>query len=154
MDSITKESLKIICLLVCLLLMPSIGVHAAEQTEVGIGKLKLCCDQGSEFTSRILDLWAYQHQVKLLFSRPGKPTDNAFIESFNGTLRRECLNTQWFLSLAEAQAQLQVWREEYNVSRPHRALHDQTPEEFANNHANKDRVKEVKPVIKLALQLA
>ena len=115
---------------------------------------RLCCDQGSEFTSRILDLWAFQHQVKLLFSRPGKPTDNAFIESFNGTLRRECLNTQWFLSVAEAQAQLQAWRDEYNVSRPHRALHDQTPTEFANNHAEKDRVEEVKPVRKLALQLA
>ena len=115
---------------------------------------QLRCDQGSEFTSRILDLWAYQHQVKILFSRPGKPTDNAFIESFNGTLRRECLNTQWFLSLAEAQAQLQAWRTEYNLSRPQRALQDQTPEEFANNHAEKDRVEEVKPVRKLALQLA
>jgi len=64
---------------------------------------KLCCDNGSEFTSQIVDLWAYQHQVKLDFSRPGKPTDNAYIESFNGTLRRECLNAKWFLSLTDAQ---------------------------------------------------
>ena len=115
---------------------------------------RLCCDQGSEFTSRILDLWAYQHQVKVCFSRPGKPTDNAFIESFNGTLRRECLNTQWFLTVKEAQDQLNTWREEYNVSRPHRALHDQTPVEFANDHAEKDRIEAVNPVRKLALHLA
>ena len=114
----------------------------------------ICCDNGSEFTSRILDLWAYQHGVKLLFSPPGKPTDNAYIESFNGTLRRECLNTQWFTTLTEAQHQLEGWRQEYNVSRPHRALQDQTPAEFANNHRAKGRFEEVKPVRKLALQLA
>ena len=66
---------------------------------------KLCCDNGSEFTSQLVDLWAYQHQVNLDFSRPGKPTDNAYIESFNRTLRRECLNTQWFLALTDAQQQ-------------------------------------------------
>ena len=66
----------------------------------------LRCDNGSEFRSQILDLWAYQHQVKLDFSRPGKPTDNAYLDSFNGTLRRECLNTQWFVSLTDAQQQL------------------------------------------------
>ena len=68
----------------------------------------LRCDNGSgsEFPSQILDLWAYQHQVKLDFSRPGKPTDNAYLDSFNGTLRRECLNTQWFVSLTDAQQQL------------------------------------------------
>ncbi|MCG8607499.1 IS3 family transposase, partial [bacterium] len=114
---------------------------------------KLCCDNGSEFTSQILDLWAYQHQVKLDFSRPGKPTDNAYIESFNGTLRRECLNVQWFLSLPDAQQQLERWRHEYNVSRPHRALHDQTPLEFARNHAEKDTLEKIKSASKLALQL-
>ena len=115
---------------------------------------KLLCDNGSEFTSQILDLWAYQHQVKLDFSRPGKPTDNAYIESFNGTLRRECLNTRWFLSLVDAQQQLDAWREEYNVRRPHRALQDRTPLEFANNHEEKDTIEEVKPARALALQLA
>ena len=115
---------------------------------------KLCCDNGSEFTSQLVDLWAYQHQVKLDFSRPGKPTDNAYIESFNGTLRRECLNTQWFLSLTDAQQQLDRWREEYNVSRPHRALNDQTPTEFASNYAAMAGVEEVKPANELALQLA
>lgn len=115
---------------------------------------RLFCDNGSELTSRIVDLWAYQHRVKLDYSRPGKPTDNAYIESFNGTLRRECLNTQWFLSIEEAQDQLNTWRDEYNVSRPHRALQDQTPVEFANNHRAKERIEEVNPVRKLALQLA
>ena len=115
---------------------------------------KLCCDNGSEFTSQLVDLWAYQHQVKLDFSRPGKPTDNAYIESFNGTLRRECLNTQWFLSLTDAQQQFNRWREEYNVSRPHRALNDQTPTEFASNYAAREGVEEVKTANELALQLA
>jgi len=63
-------------------------------------------DQGSEFVSRDLDLWAYQHNVVLDFSRPGKPTDNAFIEAFNGRLRAECLNAHWFLTLADAQEKL------------------------------------------------
>ena len=115
---------------------------------------KLFCDNGSEFTSQILDLWAYQHQVKLDFSRPGNPTDNAYIESFNGTLRRECLNTQWFVSLEDAQQQLNAWRQEYNASRPHRALQDRTPAEFAKRHAENDMIKEIKPARELTLQLA
>jgi putative transposase len=60
----------------------------------------LFCDNGSEFTSQVMDLWAYHHKVEIAFSRPGKPTDNAFVESFNGTLRDECLNVHWFTSLA------------------------------------------------------
>ena len=63
-------------------------------------------DQGSEFISRDMDLWAYRHGVTLDFSRPGKPTDNAFIEAFNGRLRAECLNAHWFLSLADAAEKL------------------------------------------------
>ena len=68
--------------------------------------------------SRDLDLWAYQRGVTLDFSRPGKPTDNAFIESFNGRFRAECLNTHWFLSLADAQKKLEDWRKYYNEERP------------------------------------
>jgi len=79
---------------------------------------------GSEFTSQIMDLWAYQNGVKIDFSRPGKPTDNAYIETFNGTLRAECLDTHWFTTLAEAQQSIEAWRQEYNESRPHRALGD------------------------------
>lgn len=115
---------------------------------------RLSCDSGSEFTSHLVDLWAYQHQVKLDFSRPGKPTDNAHIESCNGTLRRECLNAQWFQTLADAQTQLDRWRQEYNVSRPHRALQNQTPHEFARNHAATDRIEEVNKANERTLQLA
>jgi len=88
-------------------------------------------DNGPEFISRSLDLWAYFNGVKLDFSRPGKPTDNAFIESFNGRLRVECLNQHWFLSLDEARAVTEAWRDDYNRVRPHGALGNQTPSEFA-----------------------
>ena len=84
-------------------------------------------DQGSEFVSRDLDLWAYQNHVTLDFSRPGKPTDNAFIEAFNGRLRAECLNTHWFLSLADAREKLECWRRDYNEVRPHGAIGNKTP---------------------------
>ena len=88
-------------------------------------------DNGPEFISRSLDLWAYWNKVKLDFSRPGKPTDNAFIESFNGTVREECLNQHWFLTLDEAQEKLESWREDYNTDRPHSSLGNLTPQEFA-----------------------
>ena len=96
---------------------------------------RLLCDNGSEFCSQIVDLWAYQHHVRIDFSRPGTPTDNAHVESFNATLRRECLNAYWFESLHEAKERIEAWRREYNESRPHRALQDRTPEEFARTHA-------------------
>ena len=84
-------------------------------------------DQGSEFVSRDLDLWAYQKGVTLDFSRPGKPTDNAFIESFNGKLRGECLNAHWFMSLDDARLKLEAWRRDYNEVRPHSALGQKAP---------------------------
>ena len=84
-------------------------------------------DQGTEFVSRDLDLWAYQRGVTLDFSRPGKPTDNAFIEAFNGRFRAECLNAHWFLSLADAQEKLEDWRKDYNEQRPHGAIGQKTP---------------------------
>ncbi len=90
-------------------------------------------DNGPEFISRSLDLWAYWNGVKLDFSRPGKPTDNAFIESFNGKLRQECLNQHWFLSLEDAQQKMDSWRREYNRERPHSALGNRTPSEFASS---------------------
>jgi transposase InsO family protein len=91
----------------------------------------LFCDNGGEFSGRILDLWAYHHRVRIDFSRPVKPTDNAYVESFNGRLREECLNTHWFESINEAKQQIEAWRRDYNESRPHMALGERTPEEFA-----------------------
>jgi len=88
-------------------------------------------DNGPEFVSRALDQWAYLHQVTLDFSRPGKPTDNALVESFNGRLRDECLNTNWFLSLDDARCKIEAWREHYNQSRPHTSLGFVPPSVFA-----------------------
>ena len=85
-------------------------------------------DNGSEFISRALDKWAYGHGVKLDFSRPGKPTDNAFIESFNGSFRDECLNLHWFLDLEDARQKIETWRRDYNEFRPHSSLGGQTPQ--------------------------
>ena len=84
-------------------------------------------DQGSEFISRELDLWAYMKGVTLDFSRPGKPTDNAFIESFNGKFRAECLNAHWFMSLDDAVRKCEAWRRDYNEVRPHSAIGDKPP---------------------------
>lgn len=88
-------------------------------------------DNGSEFISKVMDKWACERSVKLDFSRPGKPTDNANVESFNGRLRQECLNENWFMSLEDAQANISAWRTYNNESRPHSALDWTTPEEFA-----------------------
>lgn len=88
-------------------------------------------DNGGEFISKSLDKWAYENQVALAFSRPGKPTDNAYIESFNGSFRDECLNVHWFLSLDDAKMKAEDWRQDYNNSRPHSALNNLAPAEFA-----------------------
>jgi len=90
-------------------------------------------DQGSEFVSRDLDLWAYQRGVTLDFSRPGKPTDNAFIEAFNSRFRAECLNAHWFLSLADAREKMEDWRKYYNEERPHGAIGQKTPMMLLNH---------------------
>ncbi len=89
-------------------------------------------DNGSEFISRDLDLWAYQKDVILDFSRPGKPTDNAFIESFNGKFRQECLNAHWFMSLDDARLKMEEWREDYNNVRPHSAIGNKPPVTLIN----------------------
>jgi putative transposase len=87
-------------------------------------------DNGPEFTGKAVDSWAYQHKVKLDFIRPGRPVENAFIESFNGRFRDECLNEHWFLDLQDAREKVGVWRLDYNTLRPHSSLGDLTPEEF------------------------
>jgi putative transposase len=88
-------------------------------------------DNGSEFISKVMDRWAYDNGVKLSFSRPGKPVDNAFIESFNGSFRDECLNVNWFMSIEDAKEKIESWRRDYNGFRPHSSLDDMTPDEFA-----------------------
>lgn len=88
------------------------------------------CDQGTEFTSMAMDLWAYANQVALLFSRPGTPGDNARNEAFNGLVRRECLTHHYFLDLREAAAVLHSWKEDYNNERPHGSLGKLTPAQY------------------------
>jgi putative transposase len=88
-------------------------------------------DNGPEFISQALDQWAFANGVKLHFIEPGKPVQNAFIESFNGKFRDECLNQNWFVSLAEARQLIQAWRVDYNTARPHSSLGYRTPAEFA-----------------------
>jgi putative transposase len=88
-------------------------------------------DHGPEFEGQVLDAWAYSTNVQLSFIRPGKPNENAYIESFNGKFRDECLNEHWFITMAQARRSIENWRIEYNTERPHSSLGDMTPEEFA-----------------------
>ncbi len=103
-------------------------VQALERVcnEVGYPKA-IRVDQGLEFVSRDLDLWAYQDDVVLDSSRPGKPTDNAFIEAFNGLLRAECLNTHWFVRMADPREKLEAWGRDFNEIRPHGAIGNNVP---------------------------
>lgn len=94
-------------------------------------------DNGPEFISKAMDAWAYQRQINLQFSRPGKPVDNRFIESFNGRLRDECLNDNWFMSMSHARDVVETWRIDYNEIRPHSSLNDLTPKEFVNKEQEK-----------------
>lgn len=96
----------------------------------------LILDNGPEFAGTALDAWAAQHGVSLRFIQPGKPVQNAFIESFNGKFRDECLNEHWFVTLQEAQLVIEAWRREYNEERTHSAIGDVTPQEFILNPQN------------------
>lgn len=91
----------------------------------------LVMDNGPEFAGQALDVWAYEQGVKLHFIEPGKPVQNAFIESFNGRMRDECLNEHWFINLREARETIEAWRRDYNEVRPHTALGNRTPQEFS-----------------------
>jgi putative transposase len=99
-------------------------------------------DNGPELTSRALDQWAYQRSVQLRFIDPGKPVQNAFVESFNSRLRDECLNEHWFLSLADARHLVETWRIDYNQTRPHSSLGNISPEQFRKNLQTKPIVAE------------
>ena len=105
----------------------------------------LFADNGAELTGQLVDLWAYHHGTRIDFSRPGKPTDNAFIETFNGTLRDECLNIHWFGSIVEAKRLIEAWRIEYNESRPHMALGNKTPSEYCSNIIPLPQAEGLKP---------
>lgn len=94
-------------------------------------------DNGPEFAGKSLDEWAYRKGVKLNFIQPGKPVQNAYVESFNGKLRDECLNESWFKTLDEARTIIENWRIDYNRVRPHSSLDDLTPEEYAERHKTK-----------------
>ena len=132
MDSYTRE---------CLAIHVDRSIQGADVVSV-LEKLKttrgvpeyIRVDNGPEFISKALDLWAYQEGVRLHFSRPGKPTDNAMIESFNGSYRNECLQTNWFLSVEDARIKIEKWWIDYNAFRPHSSLKNKTPTEFAEEH--------------------
>ena len=102
----------------------------------------LILDNGPEFAGTALDAWAAQHGVHLHFIQPGKPVQNAFIESFNGKFRDECLNEHWFLTLQEAQRVIEAWRREYNEERTHSTIGDVTPQEFITNYHNGTHLQE------------
>jgi len=97
---------------------------------------RIHCDNGPEFVSLHLDQWAYWMHVKLAFSRPGRPSDNAFCESFNNRVRQELLNPNWFSSLDDARRKAAAWRIDYNTNHPHSSLGDLAPEEFAKRVTN------------------
>jgi putative transposase len=100
----------------------------------GVVPRRIQVDNGSEFISKALDRWAYENGVTLDFSRPGKPTDNPFIESFNGSFRDECLNTNWFLSIEDAKEKIAAFKHDYNSFRPHSALGGRTPNQVLEEH--------------------
>ncbi len=118
----------------CLALRPATGFSGAAVANVLADVAeqrslpqRIQVDNGTEFTSKALDAWAYWNKLKLDFSRPGKPGDNAHIEAFNSLVRRECLSQHWFRSLEEADSILGAWKEEYNNDRPHGSLRQMTP---------------------------
>ncbi|WP_155688209.1 IS3 family transposase, partial [Burkholderia stagnalis] len=96
-------------------------------------------DNGPEFAGKVLDAWAYEAGVTLSFIRPGKPVENAYIESFNGRFRDECLNEHWFVSMRHAKQLIEEWRIEYNTERPHSSLGYLTPAQFARAHDAKQQ---------------
>jgi putative transposase len=112
--------------------LPSVAVIAALDAVIAQRgqPTRLSLDNGSEFRSRAFDAWAADRGIELCFIQPGKPVQNAFIESFNGNLRAECLYQHWVLSLRDAQFHVERWRREYNTDRPHQQCFPLTPAEY------------------------
>ena len=134
-DTYTKESLRIE-------VDTSIRGERVAEILSQVGALRglpdnIIVDNGPEFISNAMDAWAYERGVKLHFIRPGKPVDNAYIESFNGRFRDECLNQHWFMSLSHARTVIEEWRNDYNLQRPHTSLKGLTPYEFAGLAENR-----------------
>jgi putative transposase len=114
------------------------------QASIGLPEV-IVVDNGPECAGRTLEAWAYAHHVTLRFIRPGKPIENADVESFNGKFRDDCLNEHWFVSLADAQLIIEAWRVDYNTVRPHSSLDGVTPEEFARTSAGARRLSPARP---------
>ena len=107
-------------------------VRALEAVIQRLGRPEaIVCDNGPEFRSRVMEAWSEQRRIRLEFIEPGKPIQNAFVESFNGRMRDECLNANWFLNAADARRKILDWRQDYNQQRPHSALGYRTPSEYA-----------------------
>ena len=131
----------------CVLLAADRSMSGAKVAEAlqrviegeGAAPESITCDNGSEFAGRVLEAWAIEHGVQLVFIRPGRPVENGFIESFNGRLRDEFLNVEWLASLEEARRKLAVWRHHYNHQRPHSALADRTPAAVAALYRTESR---------------
>jgi putative transposase len=112
------------------------ALERARQERSGLPE-SITVENGSELCSRALESWAMSHEVQLCFIWPGRRVENGFIESFNGRLRDQCLNVEWFSSLDDARTKLAKFREHYNQQRPHSALADRTPAAFAALHKEK-----------------
>jgi putative transposase len=119
-----------------------------QQSWIGSCKIEafLGTYYGSEFISKVLDKWAYENGVMMDFSRPGKPMDNAIIESVNGSFRGECLNVNWFLSIEDAREKIEMWREEYNEFRLHSSLENMTPRQFTEQFESQKTIFLAGPV--------
>ncbi|MBU73920.1 IS3 family transposase [Spongiibacter sp.] len=143
-DQFTRECLGIV-------VGQSLKGHDVQEALTAIARFRgnpevLKTDNGSEFAGKVMDRWAYERNIEIDFSRPGKPTDNATVESFNGRLRQECLNENWFLSLADAREKIEAWRTFYNQVRPHSALEWSTPSDYARKHAvSRRKQKQLEP---------
>ena len=140
----------------CVAAEPEVSFPAEKVIEV-LERLKeerglpevIITDNGPEFRSHAFDAWAYARGIKLEFIQPGKPVQNAFIESLNGTFRDECLNLHWFRNLRDAKERIESWRVQYNQVRPHSSLGDLTPKEFGSAHPEEqERLTITSPVVR------